>query len=497
MPHEPIVGGDILRLITAGMYDNPLVLFREYLQNAADSIAGSGHVGGAVQIDIDPVEARLTITDNGPGLSHAEAVSRLIPIGNSVKDPTVDRGLRGIGRLSSLAFADDVHFTTRTAGSDPVTRVSWSGRTLREPRLQELDAAAAIEECTSVCSLPADDWPDRFFQVTVEHVTRHAASTLLNRDAVQNYVAQVCPVPISADFPLADEVTDFLSEHTDHFVFDVRLGPDESPIQRPFGNALPLTDTYAAPFEHLETRVIPRLDDPGAAAVLWLAHTPYAGSIPRHLGVRGLRARSGNIQVGSDDVFRDLFHETRFNGWCVGEVHITDSRIVPNGRRDYFEPSPHLRNLENHIGAIAYEISTRCRRASSHRNRLRQAEVYVRQAESAQRLAQSGYLTREDAAILLERLREQKSRVEATLAELQIALPLSSPRDDLDVSNGPADPAHPERFNGLSQDSVRALQSAFGALATTLPPETAFDLIQSIVSRVSDQGTAVDSEASP
>ena len=497
MSREPIVGGDILRLITAGMYDNPLVLFREYLQNAADSIASCDQGGGSVQIDIDPVEARLTITDTGPGLSHAEAVSRLIPIGNSLKDPTVDRGLRGVGRLSSLAFAAHVHFTTRTAGSDPVTRVSWSGRTLRDLRLQELDAATAIKECTSVRSISAGDWPDRFFQVTVENVNRHAAATLLNRDAVRSYIAEVCPVPISAAFPLATEVTDFLSEHTEHFVLDVRFDADELPISRPFGNALPLTDTYAAPFERLETRVIPRLDGAGAAAVLWLAHTPYAGSIPRHLGVRGLRARSGNIQVGSDDVFRHLFHETRFNGWCVGEVHITDSRIVPNGRRDYFEPGPHLRNLENHIGAIAHEISARCRRASSHRNRLRQAEVSIRQAESAQLLAQSGYLLPEDAAIVLERSREQMSRVEATLTELQISSPSYSPRDGLDLSGEPPDPPRAQRFDGLSPGSVRALQSAFGALATTLPPESAFNLIQSILSRVSDPGPAVNPEAPP
>ena len=259
----------------------------------------------------------------------------------------------------------------------------------------------------------------------------------------------------------------------------------------PFGKALPLTDTYAAPFERLETRVIPRLDDGDPAAVLWLAHTPYAGSIPRHLGVRGLRARSGNIQIGSDDVFRDLFHETRFNGWCVGEVHITDSRIVPNGRRDYFEPSPHLRNLENHIGAVAHEISARCRRASSHRNRLRQAEAAIRQAESTQVLAESGYLLSEDVAILLERSREQLSRVEDTLTELQISRPSASSQDGFDLSGEPPVP-HPQRFDGLSPELARALQSAFGALAVTLPPESALELIQSILSRLSGNPEPVE-----
>ena len=275
----------------------------------------------------------------------------------------------------------------------------------------------------------------------------------------------------------------------------MRLDEEELPVARPFGNALALTDTYAAPFERLETRVIPRLDDGEPAAVLWLAHTPYLGSIPRHLGVRGLRVRSGNIQVGSDDVFSRLFQETRFNGWCVGEIHITDSRIVPNARRDYFEPSPHLRNLENHIGAIADEISARCRRASSHRNKLRQAEVSIRQAKSAQDLAQSGYLLPEDAAAILERSRDQMSRFEDTLAELQIVSPSVSP-NDLNLSGERSERSHRKTLDDLSPELAHTLKSAFGTLATTLPPESAFDLIESIVSRVSDQEAALQPDAS-
>ena len=499
MSNEPFVGGDILRLITAGMYDNPLVVYREYLQNAADSIASrDGHESGSVKIDIDPVEARLTITDDGPGLSGSEAVRRLIPIGNSVKNPAVDRGLRGIGRLSSLAFADEVHFTTRASGSAPVTRVSWSGRALRSASLQELDAAAAIQKCTVVQSLSDGDWPDRFFQVTVERVTRHASSVLLNRDAVRNYIAEVCPVPISRSFPLVGKVTDFLTEHTDHFVLDVRVDDDELPIERPFGRALPLTDNYAAPFERLETRIIPRLEDDEPAAVLWLAHTPYAGSIPRHLGVRGLRARSGNIQVGSDDVFSRLFHESRFNGWCVGEVHITDCRIVPNGRRDYFEAGPHLRNLENHIGAVAHEISSRCRRASSHRNKLRQAEATIRQAESAQILAQSGYLLQQDSTALAERTREQISRIRETLDELQIALPSASEQHDIGLLEEQLERTPsplPVEFDGLSPEVVRALRSAFGHLAESLPSKSVIDLIESILSRINNQERTLDLDA--
>lgn len=484
MSDRPIVGGDILRLITAGMYDDPLVLFREYLQNAADSIAARGEGTGSVYIDIDPLEACITITDDGPGLSPEAAVGRLLPIGNSTKEPTVDRGLRGVGRLSSLAFAESVHFTTRTSPSDPVTRVSWSGHDLRDPRLQELDAASAIKECTTIHRLPDDDWPDQFFQVAVKGVTRHAASVLLNRERVRRYIGEVCPVPMSSSFPLAADIAQFLAEHACDFALEVRIGGDDQAVRRPFGPAIAVTDSYSATYDRLERRLIPRLDDDSPAAILWLAHTPYAGSIPRQLGVRGLRARCGNIQVGADDVFRHLFTETRFNGWCVGEMHITDSRIVPNGRRDYFEPGPHLRNLENHVGAIAHELSGRCRRASSYRNRLRQTAAEVSQAKRALDLAQSGYLRRDDAVALLKRVGDRVRVAQKTLDQFQLTLS-DSDGDVPSVSDfklGLED-ALPSLGLACSAEVVDALQSAFAAIADATPPDHALTLIETIIRR--------------
>ena len=491
MSDDVLVGGDILRLVTAGMYDNPLVIYREYLQNAADSLASLGDGGGSVSVTIDPVGSQVTIMDDGTGLSPTDAVRCLVHIGNSFKVPGIDRGLRGVGRLSALAFAENVHFTTRTHASEPVTQVSWSGRALRELDIARIDAKTVIEACTTVQSLPDDHWPDRFFQVTVDQVARHAASTILNQDAVRSYIGEVCSVPFASSFPLACEIRDFLAAHTDYFVLDVRLNGDHEPIVRPFGQAIPLTDDYSAVFERLETRVIPQPDQDFPAAVLWLAHTPYAGSISRRLAVRGLRARAGNIQIGSDDIFEQLFYETRFNGWCVGEVHIVDSRIVPNGRRDYFEAGPYLRNLENHIGAIAHEISSQCRRASSQRNKLHAARSAINQIKRACDLAASGYLHAEDAAELLGRQRERLLQIRQTIQQIQGATSHSSP-DELDLCESQLDAvkldAEPSLI-GVPPDSVRTLRSAFGALAEAMPPDSALDVIETVLRRLSASNT--------
>lgn len=482
MAQSPVLGGELLRLITAGMYDNPLVLYREYVQNAADAIATQGSSDTLVRITIDPLHSSITVLDNGTGLTPDEAVHRLIDLGRSPKDPSVDRGFRGIGRLAGLAFADQLHFTTRSSPATPPFRVSWDARALRQLDLPQVDAKTAIQECTTTTQVSDGDWPDRFFEVSIERVNRHAAATLLNQDAVRSYLSEVCPVPMTTGFPFANQVREFISDHTDYFVLDIRLNGDQVPIQRPFLDTIPLSDRFAAPFEDLDTHVIPRPDTDHPAALVWLAHTPYTGSIPGRVGVRGLRARVGNMQIGTDRIFEHLFQEPRFNGWCVGEVHILDSRIVPNGRRDYFEPGPHLRNLENQLGAIAQAVGTKCRRASSQRNKLRNIEAAIRRLDKARDLARSGYLRPADAAALMEREHQRIPEMRKTLDQLQAMdndalldpTVCASPFDARDLHPHPALAAIPAH-------SRSSMQSAFATIAQTLPPEPAFELIETIL----------------
>ena len=484
MGQELTVGGDILRLLTAGMYDNPLVLYREYIQNAADAVVGDASTPGRVSINVDPTASEITISDDGTGLSPSDAARRLIQIGNSTKNPVLDRGFRGIGRLAALAFSEQVHFTTRTSATTPVTQVIWDSRTLRDLNLCRVDAHAAIKACTSIRTLPGREWPPRFFQVRIRGVSRHATSTLLNVDKVRRYISEVCPVPFAPDFPLAGELTDFLAPHKANFALHIRLNDDESPIQRPFGPSIALSEELHAPFDRLETRTIPALDRDAPAAVLWLAHSSYAGSIPSRLSIRGLRARVGNIQIGTEQIFERHFLEPRFNGWCVGEVHIADARIVPNGRRDYFEPGPHLRNIENHIGAIAREISSRCRRASSHRNKLRAIAVAIGRTERSHDLAASGYLHASDAMAIVTREKERISTIKQMLTQVdphaissyQTSLSyqeckLRNFTPNLDVSVFPRMPVA----------AANTYRTVFGTIAKNATPDVALSMINAIL----------------
>ncbi|MFT0861991.1 hypothetical protein [Ancylobacter sp. G4_0304] len=91
--------------------------------------------------------------------------------------------------------------------------------------------------------------------------------------------------------------------------------------------------------------------------------------------IKGLRLRAGNLQVGDGAILESLFTETRFNSWSVGEVHVLDPRLIPNGRRDQFEQNAHYANLLNHLLPTARDIANRCRTYSSRRSKLREFEA--------------------------------------------------------------------------------------------------------------------------
>src|ERR1035441_3416915 len=88
---EPVVvGKDILELLSSAMYVDPLSIFREYIQNAADSLDEATDLGSsskgwepAIHITIDPVARTATIADTGAGVPRASFINTLTSIGGS------------------------------------------------------------------------------------------------------------------------------------------------------------------------------------------------------------------------------------------------------------------------------------------------------------------------------------------------------------------------------------------------------------------------------
>ena len=382
LPSMIVVGKDVLELLSSAMYVDPLSIYREYIQNAADAIDEARTTGalgndepGRVDVTVDAAARRIVIKDNGAGITTLQAAQRLLAIGASAKRGIRARGFRGVGRLAGLAYGRALTFRTRAAGDDEVIELRWDCQRLRvalREVAQNDDIGTVIQRVVTIVKLEGSDWPRNFFEVELTDVIRTKRDILLNPLLVGEYLEQVAPVPFATHFGWGDQILKHL--------IDVRLGNldirigNAPPLRRPFHDTLKVTDLVTDSFVDIELLTLTDLDG-GLAGVGWVLHHGYRGSIMTRSRVSGIRCRVGNVQIGDESLLEEVFPETRFNGWTVGEVHVLDPRIVPNARRDHFEQNIHFSNLTAQLEPLARRIAKRARTASVERNNARRAEL--------------------------------------------------------------------------------------------------------------------------
>ena len=267
----------------------------------------------------------------------------------------------------------------------------------------------------------------------------------------------------------------------------IALDGDPEPVRRPYGKTIQLSSNREDDFTEFEEIHIPSVDHIRDAGIGWIAHSSYLGAVPKGSQIRGIRARVGNIQIGDETIFDSLYSEERFNRWCVGELHILDHRIVPNARRDYFEPGPHLRNLENHLLPILRGIGEKCRAASAARNRTRKSLSALSSIEETYELAISGYLAASDAKALARDALAQLPPIRAAFLKLNIGAQDIERLDgverrllEFDGQNNPSP------LDGIRLPNRVAYQQMFQALARVAPsPRAARDLMAAVVTQTS------------
>lgn len=107
------VGAGILSIITESLYDKPIVVFREYVQNSVDSFRRAEEVkvnGNDLYCKIWLDGNCLFLLDNGNGINKEKFYNKMVDIGISEKKQSKDIGYKGIGRLSGLSYCSKLIF---------------------------------------------------------------------------------------------------------------------------------------------------------------------------------------------------------------------------------------------------------------------------------------------------------------------------------------------------------------------------------------------------
>jgi molecular chaperone HtpG len=374
-----VIGKDVLDLLAGSMYLNPLNIFREYIQNAADSIDQARDASlfvdtlPVVSISFDRAERTIRIRDNGIGIPGNEFNRRLTTVGSSQKRGTTQRGFRGVGRLSALGYCQELVFRGRAPGDSKVSELRWDGRALREnirDKSFQGGLSELIESAVTETKLPSAEYPERFFEVEIRKVARLRNDILLNEELIRDYLSQVAPVPFSADFSYGPQVQDYLEKHGVREPINIMIDDGKGPVVHRMRDHFPVGEDVFDKVRGVEF-VEYEGTDGEVAAIGWICDHSYSGSLPKKQGLGGIRLRAGNIQVGDGTILSEFFPEARFAGWVIGEIHILSSKILPNGRRDEFEPSVHYSQLQGQFTLEAKKLTQCIRERSQKRNRLR------------------------------------------------------------------------------------------------------------------------------
>ncbi|HJC84950.1 MAG TPA: HSP90 family protein [Candidatus Corynebacterium faecigallinarum] len=181
--------GGVVDLLSRHIYSGPRVFLRELLQNAVDAITARREQDGATGTDTGHIRIRpltdgpdarttLSLTDDGIGLTSAEATELLATVGRTSKRDEFGLqrsgrlGQFGIGLLSCFMVADTITMVSRSAIRGAAA-VRWQGHADGTFDLQELSAAEtdALPVGTTVHLSPR---PDERTLLTEDAVVRIA-----------------------------------------------------------------------------------------------------------------------------------------------------------------------------------------------------------------------------------------------------------------------------------------------------------------------------------
>lgn len=407
MNESPVAGKFLLEILTKGMYSNPMHIYREYIQNSADSIdkaVASGLIDRSeteIHISIDEKKRTVCVRDNGNGIGHNIARVKLLSVGASDKDGVSERGFRGIGRLGGLAYAEKVQFITSAAGEKVKTIMTCDcnrmQQLLKKSNTETSDIMDTFEKISSFEQETED--PDRhYFEVRLFGVPEE--SGLLNESKVTKYLAETAPIDFDMQqFTQAKKIYEnFSAKGFSISCYKILYGSRRKPIYKLYSRALSTgkqertkIKDYVRDIEVIYCEA----SDGKPLYIGWLAITDFSGIISDE-SVQGIRLRKGNILVGNNSTFAKFFPSEGpvANRMFAGEIYALHDELVPNSQRDDFEPGSIYNEMISALSAWAGAINKKYRRGTSEANSaLRNLKKLNEEQRDLEKQIDSGVIT--------------------------------------------------------------------------------------------------------
>ena len=419
----------LLNQLMFSLYPEPKTIYREYIQNATDSILEAELSGilspneGHITVDINENKQEIKIWDNGKGLSQNEAETILKDISVSTKrDKVYTAGYFGIGKFVGAGYCQQMTFRTTTKDENVISVLTFDVIKIRmildNPSIC-MSPNEVIDTCTFFSIEKKDKIADHFFEVILSQIKPEYVNLLLSEELIKDYLVQIAPIDFKAPFKTSlffsslEKSNEKIKNNVKALRF-VKLTLNKNvDIRKDYGLKVEGTDDKIK-----EIRFF-MIDDPkyGDLAWGWYAVTPFSTQIAETNTsslTRGLRLRIKNIQIGSESFFdgTEYFKEARGNKFFNGEIYILNQNIKPTSDRSDIQPTTEGQLLKKKIHDFCIsELGPVYRNANAAKTTIQNYEKTVQELNKIQEKAITTDYTKEDKEKEISIAQKKKEKI--------------------------------------------------------------------------------------
>lgn len=415
----------LLETLTSALYEDPIMLFREYVQNSLDAYndevnrdKAKAMADFSVNINIDKDNFNIEIVDNGYGIREEEFLTKMTTIGESGKKKIEDQiGFRGIGRLSAMPLCKQLVFENKPKGTDKRLIFTWDGERFNDLLDKGGDIEATLDRITNNSSEDYDGDPnEHYFKVKIEGY-QEAIEDILSSDNFKDRLCTLLPLRYSPEFTGKNQIRNgyytFMGQSLDKFSCPVKL--DQTDLYKPYTDK----DILASEIVFWDL-IFPGKEkkDPGAKiGILWFTFDRVIETRPKGRPY-GILVRSMNMLMG--DQYTLAFDASRsksdyittrgqlnqaLNGVC-GEMLINYDKLKDNARRDWFQVNEESIKLRHIIVEFMRRLHEYRYAASDYKNKNASEERLI--------TAFKGLVTKYDPDKFLPDIKKLEREIEAS-----------------------------------------------------------------------------------
>lgn len=352
------VGGELLSILSKGLYTNPLDCIREYVQNSVDAKSPS--------VTIKITGNSVAIFDDGNGMNLQELVQAR-QFGLSGKSIKENVGFRGIGIYSGFDLCKRLRITTKKAGEAFLNVLVFNFDEMRirldadkrDGNDQKTSLFELLSQYTEIGRemLPASANVDRHFTIAqLEDINDVHIRELSNRGKMRAYLLQNLPIDFADDFEHKETINALLYEHVNGYsAIKITLQSDGLPDEVVAKEAIPSLQIPSCGY--IETTSGHRV------AYYWACLNKERDRINKNTKIKnedkekseettertsyeGFVYKVRGFTIGDRQKLRTMFErKPQLYPWYTGEIYVLDTNIIPNAERNDFETNQAKRAL--------------------------------------------------------------------------------------------------------------------------------------------------------